>query len=55
MRELAAKIDTTHSFVGKVEQRERKLDVIEFLQYCEALDVSPIEGLKVVSKNLQMD
>ncbi len=52
MRELAAKLETTHSFVGKVEQRERKLDVIEFLQYCEALKVSPIEGLRVVNKKL---
>ena len=46
MRELAARIDTTHSFVGKVEQRERKLDVIEFVRYCEALEVSPLDGLK---------
>lgn len=54
MRELAEKTDTTHSFVGKVEQQERKLDMIEFLRYCEALDASPIEGLRVASKNLQM-
>lgn len=49
MRELAARIDTTHSFVGKVEQRERKLDVIEFIRYCEALEVSPLDGLKAAS------
>jgi len=28
MRDLAEKMDIPHSFIGKVEQRERKLDVI---------------------------
>lgn len=53
MRDLAAKMDVAHSFVGKVEQRERRLDVIEYLQYCEALGVSPIDGLKATSKKLR--
>lgn len=52
MRELAAIMSTTHSFIGKVEQRERRLDVIEFLQYCEALNVSPFDGLRAVNKEL---
>lgn len=52
MRQLSLRMGTTHSFIGKVEQRERKLDVIEFLQYCEALEVSPLEGLRVINKNL---
>lgn len=45
MRELAERLDVPHSFVGKVEQGERRLDVIEFIQYCEALEVSPIEAI----------
>lgn len=47
MREFATRLDRPHSFIGKVEQGERRLDVIEYLQYCEALEVSPFEGLKV--------
>lgn len=47
MRELAARLDTPHSFIGKVEQGERRLDVLEFIQYCKALRVSPIDGLRV--------
>ena len=46
MRELAAILDKPHSFVGKVEQGERRLDVIEYVHYCKALGVSPITGLK---------
>lgn len=45
MRQLAEKLETSHSFIGKVEQGERRLDVVEFIQYCEALDVSPVDGI----------
>ena len=48
MRDLAVKLDAPHSFVGKTEQGERRLDVVEFVQYCKALDVDPVEGLRVV-------
>lgn len=52
MRELGERMDISHSFIGKVEQRERKLDVIEYLAYCDALGVSPIKGLKVIREDL---
>ncbi|WP_238559267.1 helix-turn-helix domain-containing protein [Marinimicrobium sp. LS-A18] len=48
MRQLAIELGVPHSFIGKVEQRERRLDVVEFVSYCEALNVSPVEGLKAV-------
>jgi len=48
MRDLAKKLNISHSFVGKIEQGERRLDVIEYLQYCDALGVSSIDGIKAV-------
>lgn len=48
MRTLSQIINTPHSFIGKVENQERRLDVIEYVRYCKALDVDPVEGLKVV-------
>jgi hypothetical protein len=48
MRELAARLEAPHSLIGKVEQGERRLDVVEFLQYCEALKASPICGLEKI-------
>lgn len=39
-----------HSFIGKVEQGERRLDVVEFVRYCEALKLSPDEGIAIISK-----
>lgn len=50
MRELAEKLSVPHSFVGKVEQGERRLDVIEFVRYCKALGVSPSGGLSEIDR-----
>ncbi len=52
MRGLAEKLAVPHSFIGKVEQGERRLDVIEYLQYCNALDVPPLAGLKKIDPTL---
>ncbi len=54
MRELSEKLGVPHSFVGKVEQGERRIDVVEFIQYCKALDVSPVKGLEAVNRKLSL-
>ena len=48
MRSLAEVLGTPHSFVGKIENQERRLDVVEFMRYCEALEIDPIEGLALI-------
>ena len=48
MRSLAQVLGTPHSFVGKNENQERRLDVVEFMRYCQALEVDPIEGLALL-------
>lgn len=50
MRQLADKMGVPHTFVAKVEQRERRLDVVEYLAYCRALEVSAEDGLRVTRK-----
>ena len=37
MVKVAEKIGTVHSFVGKIEGYERRLDIAEFIHYCIAL------------------
>lgn len=49
-RQLAQKLDVVHSLVGKVEKGERRLDVIEFINYCKALDISPNDFYDIYSK-----
>lgn len=50
MRDLAQKLGVTHSYIGKVEQQERRLDVVEFVEYCRALELDPKDGIKIISK-----
>jgi len=48
MRALAERLDVPHTWMGKVEQAERRMDILEFVRICKALDVSPHEGLDLL-------
>lgn len=49
MRTLADRLGKPHSFVQKVEQGERRLDVVEYLWYCSALGAPPKDGIDLIS------
>jgi transcriptional regulator with XRE-family HTH domain len=40
-QELAARLQRPQSFVSKIESGERRLDVIEFIEVVEALELRP--------------
>ncbi len=46
--EVAARLRKPQSYVSKYESGERRLDVIEFLEVCEAISVSPSSILKKI-------
>jgi transcriptional regulator with XRE-family HTH domain len=48
MCDLAKKLEVPHSFVGKVEQCERRIDVIEYIKYCQALNINPKDGIQLL-------
>ena len=50
MRQLAERLDVHHSWVGRVELGERRLDVVEFVRYCQALGANPLEGLNLIAQ-----
>ena len=52
MRALAERTDKPHSYVQKVEQGERRLDVVEYVWYCHSLKLDPQEGLRLIQKTL---
>ncbi|WP_151958105.1 helix-turn-helix domain-containing protein [Acinetobacter guillouiae] len=52
MRALAERMDKPHSFVQKVEQGERRLDVVEYVWYCRKLGVNPQDGLFLIEQVL---
>ncbi|WP_448214122.1 helix-turn-helix domain-containing protein [Colwellia sp. MEBiC06753] len=48
MRDLGKILGSSHSLVERVELQERRLDVCEYIIYCEALNIDPIEGIKLI-------
>ena len=38
---LADRLENTQTFVSKVERGERRLDLVEFVEWCEALELQP--------------
>ncbi len=49
-RAFAALLDAPNSLVAKVEQGERRLDVIEFVYFCKKLEIDPKEGVELVAR-----
>lgn len=45
-RELAKRLKRPHSFISKIEAGERRLDVLEFMEIAEALEVDPVDLFK---------
>lgn len=43
--DLAQKLEKPQSFVSKFEGRERRLDVVEFINICRALGANPVRML----------
>lgn len=51
-RELAALLNQPHSYVGKLESLQRRIDVIEMIDLLAALGVEPSNFLRSVFKGL---
>jgi transcriptional regulator with XRE-family HTH domain len=50
VRELAIIIDEPFQFISKIETGQRKLNIHEYVQYCEALNLDPEQGLVIFTK-----
>lgn len=51
--QLARRLGRPQSFVAKFENRERRLDVIEFLLLSKALEFDPYEALRQIEEQLK--
>lgn len=48
MRNVAEIIGKPHSYIGKVERGERKIDVVEYVWYCKLVGLNPIDGINII-------
>lgn len=55
LREASLAMGRHHSVLGKMEQDRRKIEVLEFVRYCQVLGVDPHEGLDILIKSLHDD
>lgn len=53
MRDVAILIDEPHSFIGKIESAERRLDIYEYVNYCAALNIDPSEGMSILDSQFR--
>lgn len=53
VRGLGKLLDEPHQFVVKIETLERKLNVFEYVQYCQALNLDTNAGLKKLEKKIE--
>lgn len=54
-QQVAARLGTPQSYVSKYENGERKLDVIEFIEVCEALGLSSAQAIEDVRQGIRQD
>lgn len=54
-RAFGEKLGVVHSFIGKVETGDRRLDIFEFIAYCHGLNLDPIEVLQEIEKKFKTD
>jgi transcriptional regulator with XRE-family HTH domain len=47
---IAESLGVPQSFVSKYESGERRIDVVEFVQICQAIDVSPESVIRELMK-----
>jgi transcriptional regulator with XRE-family HTH domain len=52
-RQLAVKLDREHSFVGRLELGERRLDLVEFFWLCQACGSDPVKESATLMRQLQ--
>jgi len=52
LRAASSEMGRHHSVLGKMEQDRRKIEIVEFISYCEVIGADPHEGLDVLIDSL---
>lgn len=52
LRDLAPILGSHFTSVGKMEQDRKKIELVEFIKYCQAIDADPHEGLEIIIQSL---
>lgn len=47
-KDLSEKLGVHHSMIGKIEVGDRRLDALEFINYCKILEIDPCKVFKLI-------
>lgn len=50
LRDVAKLIDEPFQTISKIEKAQRNLTVLEYVEYCHALEIEPARGLELIGK-----
>ena len=53
LRDLSTLTGIHHSIFGKIEQGRRRIDLVEFVEYCQALEADPKEGICIIVSSIE--
>ncbi len=48
--ETAQQLGKPQSYIAKIEGRDRKLDILEYVELCDVLKIQPSEIIKIIEK-----
>lgn len=54
-QQLADKLNVIYSLIGKIETGDRRLDSIETVEYCRALNIDPCDVIKLINHSLDKE
>lgn len=52
LREIAPLIGAHFTSVGKMEQDRKKIELVEFVKHCQAINADPHEGLEIIIQSI---
>ncbi|WP_048698021.1 helix-turn-helix domain-containing protein [Erwinia piriflorinigrans] len=52
-QDLAVKLGKPQSYISKIEQGERRVDITEFIELCVAMEVSPVDLFEEILKDFK--
>ena len=53
LRAVSEELGRHHSVIGKMEQDRRKIELLEFVEYCRVIGADPHEGLDVMLSKIR--
>lgn len=48
IRKLAKTMSVHHSIIWNIEHAQRRLDIVEYVDYCQQLEIDPVIGINII-------